>query len=72
MSGAGIVSVINEKTDRGSNAAARFMASFRCQNNERRLKVLLRSTEGEFGDLDITVVANSSPKAAKVINVDDQ
>ena len=40
---------------------------FRCQNQERRITVTLRSTEGELGDLVVTVVAALSPyKAAKV------
>ena len=39
----------------------------RCQNQERRITVTLRSTEGELGDLVVTVVAALSPyKAAKV------
>ena len=42
---------------------------FRCQNQERRITVTLRSTEGELGDLVVTVVAALSPyKAAKVRN----
>jgi hypothetical protein len=38
-----------------------------CQGEEKRISVSLRSTEGEFGDLDITVVAACKPKAAKVL-----
>lgn len=39
----------------------------RCQANERRVSLLLRSNEGEHGDLVITVVSASAPKAAKVL-----
>ena len=40
---------------------------FRCQGQERRISVTLRSTEGELGDLIVTVVAALTPvKVAKV------
>ena len=39
----------------------------RCQNQERRISITLRSTEGELGDLIVTVVANLvTDKVAKV------
>lgn len=39
---------------------------YRYQSQEKRVRILLRSTEGESGDIDITIVACTSPKAAKV------
>ena len=40
---------------------------FRCQGQERRISVTLRSTEGELGELIVTVVAALTPvKVAKV------
>ena len=45
----------------------KYIPPIRCQSQERRISVTLRSTEGEFGDLLVTVVAAMSPaKAAKV------
>jgi hypothetical protein len=38
-----------------------------CQSQEKRLNILIRTTEGEYGDLLITVVSHGEPKAAKVI-----
>lgn len=49
----------------GSDAAApKFFASFRCQGSEKRLRLHLRSTEGEYGDMDITVVTAGAAAAA--------
>lgn len=48
------------------NQDYRFVATYRCQNQEKRLNVLIRTTEGEYGDLLITVVSHGDPKAAKV------
>jgi hypothetical protein len=46
----------------------KFVAAFRCQNQERRISIILRSTEGEYGDLTVTVVAAvSTGKSAKVV-----
>lgn len=46
----------------------RFVATFRCQSgDQRRLSVAVRTNEGEFGDIFVTVVASSEPKAAKVL-----
>lgn len=39
-----------------NNIPAKFSASFRCQGNEKRIRLNLRSMEGDFGDLDVTVV----------------
>ena len=47
-------------------AIADFPDCHRCQGQERRLNVLMRTTEGEFGDLLVTVVSGQTPKAAKV------
>ena len=45
----------------------KFVAVFRCQSNEKRINLSLRSNEGEYGDLVITIVANNNPKVGKVI-----
>lgn len=57
----------------------KFMAVFRCQSQERRIALSLRTNEGEFGDLVVTVVgvtassatataaAGSGSKVAKVV-----
>lgn len=46
----------------------KFMAVFRCQHSERRLSLHLRTNEGEYGDLVVTVVAATQPhKSAKVV-----
>eukprot|EP00981_Chlorochromonas_danica_P004752 scaffold954_cov173-Ochromonas_danica.AAC.38 len=50
----------------GSNPC-RYVAVFRCQSAERRISLSLRSNEGEYGDLIITIVAATSPKTAKVM-----
>ncbi len=52
----------------GSNEdEGKFVAVFRCQSNEKRISLTLRSNEGEYGDLMITIVAASNPKVGKVI-----
>jgi Bardet-Biedl syndrome 7 protein len=45
----------------------KFVAVFRCQSQEKRIVLTLRTNEGEFGNLTITVVAASTPKAAKIV-----
>jgi Bardet-Biedl syndrome 7 protein len=45
----------------------RFVAVWRCQAQQRRMNLLIRTNEGEYGDLHITIVAAVQPKAAKVI-----
>jgi hypothetical protein len=45
----------------------KFVAAFRCQGTERRMTITLRSTEGDYGDLIVTVVTADVPKAAKVV-----
>ena len=37
-----------------------------CQSQEKRIILTLRTNEGEYGDLLVTIVASSSPKAARV------
>jgi Bardet-Biedl syndrome 7 protein len=44
-----------------------FIATYRLQHQEKRLSVLVRTMEGEFGELQATVVSAQTPKAAKVI-----
>ena len=45
-----------------------FCVVHRCQSQERRISITLRTTEGEYGDLLVTVVAALSPtKAAKLL-----
>lgn len=49
------------------NDGGKFVAVFRCQSQERRLSLVLRTNEGEFGDLIVTIVAATAPKAAKIV-----
>jgi Bardet-Biedl syndrome 7 protein len=48
----------------------KFVAVFRCQSQEKRIVLTLRTNEGEFGNLHITIVADTTPKAAKIIKYD--
>ena len=48
----------------------KFVAVFRCQSQEKRIVLTLRTNEGEFGNLHITIVADSAPKAAKIVKYD--
>lgn len=48
----------------------KFVAVFRCQSKERRISLTLRTNEGEHGSLFVTIVAESSPKAAKIVKYD--
>eukprot|EP01038_Epipyxis_sp_PR26KG_P007245 gene7245-9877_t len=54
----------------GEEALSKYVAVFRCQSQEKRILLNLRTNEGEYGDLLITVVAASAPKAAKIIKYD--
>lgn len=47
--------------------SGRYVAVFRCQGQEKRIAMALRTNEGEYGDLVITVVNNMNPKAAKIL-----
>jgi Bardet-Biedl syndrome 7 protein len=51
----------------GDDGGGKFVAVFRCQAQERRISLTLRTNEGEFGEMSITIVAASNPKAAKII-----
>jgi Bardet-Biedl syndrome 7 protein len=51
----------------GSPADYCCIATYRLQHQEKRLSVLVRTMEGEFGELQATVVSAQTPKAAKVI-----
>jgi Bardet-Biedl syndrome 7 protein len=51
----------------GTDQQNKYVAVFRCQSNERRMALMLRSNEGEYGELNITVVANQEPKVAKIV-----
>ena len=54
----------------GNDDLGKFVAVFRCQSQEKRIILTLRTNEGEFGDVHITIVADTSPKAAKIIKYD--
>jgi len=54
----------------GDESLGKFVAVFRCQSAEKRIILTLRTNEGEFGNLHITIVADSVPKAAKIIKYD--
>ena len=68
--GSAVVSVTPEKliaaTQEGSGDYC-CIATYRLQHQEKRLSVLVRTMEGEFGELQATVVTAQSPKAAKVL-----
>lgn len=51
----------------GTESQHKFVCAFRCQSQERRMSITLRSTEGEHGDFLVTVVTAAVPKAAKVV-----
>lgn len=48
----------------------KFVAVFRCQAKEKRIMLNLRTNEGEFGDLVVTIVSDATPKAAKIVKYD--
>lgn len=45
----------------------KFVAAFRCQGEEHRMSITLRPFEGEVGQLAVTVVTATAPKAAKLV-----
>jgi Bardet-Biedl syndrome 7 protein len=57
----------NTNDDGNNSSNNKFVAVFRCQSNEKRINLSLRSNEGEYGDLVITIVANNTPKVGKII-----
>ena len=60
-------SAANHNPTSASDMANKYVAVFRCQSNERRMSLMLRSNEGEYGELTITIVAHTQPKAAKIV-----
>lgn len=58
---------LQQPTAPGEESAGKFVAVFRCQSQEKRLSLTLRTNEGEYGDMMITIVATGVPKAAKII-----
>jgi Bardet-Biedl syndrome 7 protein len=56
-----------QSTGGNDDSAGKYVAVFRCQAQERRISLTLRTNEGEFGEMMITIVAASNPKAAKII-----
>jgi hypothetical protein len=64
--------------DSSSDEAPKFVAVFRCQSQEKRIVLNLRTNEGEHGELQITVVAmagstdssGKQSKAAKTLKYD--
>lgn len=63
--GSALVSV-TAQTPTAGEAEYRFVATYRCQAQERRVCIAMRTMEGEFGDVLITVVTAGPTKAAKV------
>lgn len=53
----------------GEDGTNKFMASFRCQGQEKRLSVMVRTTEGELGDISVTIVCAAAPKSAKSLKL---
>mmetsp|Transcript_15697 Transcript_15697/g.26168 ORF Transcript_15697/g.26168 Transcript_15697/m.26168 type:complete len:743 (-) Transcript_15697:124-2352(-) len=60
-------SVLNAVEDKDGKSEYCCIATYRLQHQEKRLSVLVRTTEGEYGELQATVVSAQTPKAAKVI-----
>lgn len=50
-----------------ADPTCRFLATCRGTGKERRLSLVIRTTEGEHGDLSVTVVNGAVPKAAKLL-----
>ena len=68
--GSGVVSITPESLIASSQEGSAdycCIATYRLQHQEKRLSVLVRTMEGEFGELQATVVSATPPKAAKVI-----
>lgn len=43
----------------------------RCQSQEKRICITFRTTEGEYGDLLVTIVATLKPKKAAKVSVNE-
>ena len=41
------------------------LATYRCQETSNRIEMKIRTTEGESGDIQATVVARTNPKVAQ-------
>lgn len=56
------------ETSMSDSKLNKFVATFRCQaSDSRRMTAAIRTNEGEFGDIVVTIVVAGAPKAAKVI-----
>jgi Bardet-Biedl syndrome 7 protein len=68
-SGTTIVSLSSvADTPTSDNKLNKYVATFRCQaSDSRRMSAAIRTNEGEFGDIVVSIVIAGSPKAAKVI-----
>ena len=57
----------SQDKSKGKASAAKCVLVVRCQSQEeKRLVLLLRPLEGVAGEVSVTVVADTQPKAAKV------
>ena len=66
-----VTTVVNQNDERmvasENNSSPKFCASLRCPNNEKRLRLNVRSAEGEYGDIDITVVVDNNTTSSNKI-----
>lgn len=63
----------SSSNDDSSGQGGKFVAVFRCQSQEKRIALTLRTNEGEHGELLVTIVADpgsNTAKAAKIIKYD--
>lgn len=51
----------------GNNNNTHFLATYRCLEPTHRLEFRVRTIEGQFGDLEATVLANTQPKSAQSV-----
>ena len=57
----------SQDKSKGKPSAAKYVLVVRCQSQEeKRLVLMLRPLEGVAGEVSVTVVADTQPKAAKV------
>lgn len=44
------------------------LATYRCQESVNRLEIAARTVEGQYGDVQVTVIANVTPgKTAQIV-----
>lgn len=53
--------------DASNNSSTHFMATYRCLEPTHRLEFRVRTVEGQFGDIEATVLAQTQPKSAQSV-----